>query len=424
MTKKATEKGKDRESASAGAGAVGAADKKPARGQASLDKQVEVVRTERFVEPAPAPAPPEPQPEPEPPEPFVCALCEDVGCEVCAPELDLYPEEELEPEPKKSEVDIILEEAAESESHKLIVYLLPNYKIDRRSDKAAELSYCTTIRPVTTDYLATVATHYGGGDYLFELYETGRGIVKRWHKSITKAVVEPAPALAPAVSAAVEQKSTSLKSELKRFRELAEDWHEIQALLNPNSSQTAAATPAAAPAPSLSTDERLLLLAEKRPELADKVIEKLLGPSESGSLIAEALKNPHETRSLIKDILGEVRFLFHPPQPNGSGNGNAGGQAAPAEPVDDLERALLVVVEDLKKNKRVGRAADVIDELLSKRPDLVVMFDRLINLEPAGLLAELSKYSGENLHEYGHAISFVENLRDALRPADVIEEEA
>lgn len=418
MTKKSAAKGKAETNGAAGAAAAVATEKKPARGPRGRDKEVEVIRTERFVEPALEPEPPEPLPEPDRPEPPYCLACEDEGCELCEPELMIGPaDEELEPEPKKSEVDIILEEAAESESHKLIVYLLPNYKIDRRADKAAELSYCTTIRPVTTDYLATVATHYGGGDYLFELYETGRGIIKRWHKSIAKPVVEPAPAPPAAVAPAAAAAPAGLKVELKRFREMAEEWHDISSLLNVNP-QTAAAPAAAAPAPALSTDERLLLLAEKRPELAERVVERLLGPTESAGIIAEALKHPAETRSLIKDILGELRYLFHPPP----GNGNGNGQAAPQEPTDDMERTLKIVVDDLKKNKRVGRAADVIDELLSKRPDLAGLFARLLDLEPLALLGELSKHSGENLHEYGHAISFVVNLRDALQPAEELEE--
>jgi hypothetical protein len=382
---------------------------------------VTVTRVEKFVEPAPEP------PEPDAPladyveMPPMCEECNDEGCDLCEPGLEI-----IERAPK-SELEIVVEEAASDPAHKLIVHLLVNYDIDRRTDKAAELAYCTTLQPVTIDYLAMVAKHFGAGVYLFELYEPGRGITKRWHKKIKGAVVEPPPALTPQV---VEPSiKGTVRTELKRLRDVAEELSDLRHLMGWDVQQTGApAAPAAPAAPEVDPLDRLLLKAAlDKPELSDRILERVLPASDTGGgglggLIAEAMKHPKEARELIQELAGAVRSAFAPLHGNGSGQGAPDASASPASSApttsaEDLERTLNVVVEDLKKNKRVGRAADAIDELMSKRPDLIEMFDKLLALEPAAMLAEFSQHANENLHEYGHALSFVINLRDALRPA-------
>lgn len=393
------------------------------------DKEVEIVRTEKYIEPVPVP---EPEPAAAEDESPYCAACNDEGCELCEPVFLLN-----EPEPVKSEVDIVLEEASSNPAHKLLVHHLPNFDIDHRTDKAAELSFCTTLQPVTLDYLATVAKHWGAGNYLFELYEPGKGITKRWHKKIKGAIAEPPPQSAAVVPQIVEvQPPGSLKSELKRLRSVAEDLQELRTMMGwdvQHSAPPAASSPAPAAAEVDPLDKLLLKAAMEKPELSDKILNRVLGESDAGGgiggIVAEAFKHPTETRAIISDVFREIRALIHPesvPPPGGNGAsepaaGSGGG--SPKSPEDELEITLNIVVADLKKNKRVGRAADAIDELLLKHPKFGEMFDKLLNLTPAGFVAELSAHSGESLAEYGHAIGFVENLCDALRPpVDVSEE--
>lgn len=417
MSTKAPKQIKGKKQSSADAAAVSEMVKPPVETPRTGEKNVRVTREETFTEPLPLPEPAEDEPAATlADEPF-CAACNDEGCDLCEPPLVFEPEPQ--PEPPKSDFEIILERAASDPAHKMMVFHLPNYEVDRRTDKAAELTYCTTLQPVTIDYLATVAHHFGGGHYLCELYAPGRGIVKRWHEAIKKAIVEPpAAAVAPVPEVLKPQNS---KSEITRLREVAEDLREIKEIMGWDTPPPSPAAPAATATAIAPLDELLLRAAVDKPELRDQILDRVLGQAEGGGggIIAEALKHPNEARALIKDLLGAVRSVFVPM----NGNGGAGGQPAAEEPADDLDRTLNVVVDDLKKNKRVGRAADEIDALLSKRPDLVDTFNKLLALEPAALLGELARHSGENLHEYGHALSFIINLRDALQPPDVVEGE-
>jgi hypothetical protein len=310
----------------------------------------------------------------------------------------------------------------------MMVFALPNFEVDKRADKAAELVYCTTLQPVTIDYLATVAHHFGGGHYLFELYEPGKGIVKRWHEGIKKAIVEPPPS-AVAVPVAEVQKSGTPKSEIKRLREVAEDLREIKEIMGWDAPPpVAVAAPVAAPSAVSSLDELLLKAAMDKPELSDKILNRLLGPSDDGGggFVAEIFKHPTEARALLNDFLREVRSIFAPAGAHTNGNGapaSQPGAAAPNEALNPLEKTLRIVINDLKKNRRPGRAADAIDDLLSQDPSLKDSLNGIFDSEPAALITQLSEYAKENLHEYGHAPVFITNLKAELRPAQPVEDE-
>jgi hypothetical protein len=110
---------------------------------------------------------------------------------------------------------------------------------------------------------------------------------------------------------------------------------------------------------------------------------------------------------------------------------SAGTQAQPqaARPPQNEQEAfqlmLHVVVSDLIKNKRVGRAADLIDELCIRFPTFATATQELCNAAPADMLAMVSQYSGRSdLATYGHALGYIESLQDELRRDDEQSEDA
>ncbi len=104
------------------------------------------------------------------------------------------------------------------------------------------------------------------------------------------------------------------------------------------------------------------------------------------------------------------------------------GAATPAQPqaarlpqneTEAFQLMLHVVVSDLIKNKRAGRAADLIDELCIRFPKFATTTQELCNAAPADMLAMVSQLSGRtDLQSYGHALGFIEGLQDELRRDD------
>lgn len=96
-------------------------------------------------------------------------------------------------------------------------------------------------------------------------------------------------------------------------------------------------------------------------------------------------------------------------------------QPQPAQPqtaADYFQLIIAVGVNDLTKNKRVGRLADLIEEARARCPDLVQPIDELIAASPAEVLALLEAQSGHNVASYGHALEWVGDLQSELSDDD------
>jgi hypothetical protein len=82
--------------------------------------------------------------------------------------------------------------------------------------------------------------------------------------------------------------------------------------------------------------------------------------------------------------------------------------------LDPQTETLRIIVTDLKFNKRAGRAADAVEELLAKQPDLKPQFEELLSQDDAVLLQQLSALAGEDLSQYGGALNYIAALKDEL----------
>ncbi len=113
-------------------------------------------------------------------------------------------------------------------------------------------------------------------------------------------------------------------------------------------------------------------------------------------------------------------------QPQSAGTPAQPQTARPPQNEQEAFQLMLhVVVSDLIKNKRVGRAADLIDELCIRFPTFATATQELCNAAPADMLAMVSQYSGRSdLATYGHALGYIENLQDELRRDDEQSEDA
>jgi hypothetical protein len=91
----------------------------------------------------------------------------------------------------------------------------------------------------------------------------------------------------------------------------------------------------------------------------------------------------------------------------------------PQNEQEAFQLMLHVVVSDLIKNKRVGNAADLIDELCRRFPKFATTTQELCNAAPADMLAMVSQFSQRSdLPSFGHALNWIENLQDELRRDD------
>ncbi len=100
----------------------------------------------------------------------------------------------------------------------------------------------------------------------------------------------------------------------------------------------------------------------------------------------------------------------------------AANAAAPAPPQSEGEAFQLILhvaVADMIRNKRVGRTADLIEEMCRRFPTLNATVDQLCALSPESALLALEHHAGRNdLAALGHGLDWVANLMDELRPGD------
>jgi hypothetical protein len=157
----------------------------------------------------------------------------------------------------------------------------------------------------------------------------------------------------------------------------------------------------------------------KNPAIAERVMSKLVGASSDAapeawyaSVAKELSRNPQ----LLNQGLGALQSMFKQPAAtptNGNGNGKPASQ--PQQQVDPITVTLVVIAEDLKKNKRVGRAADAIDELFLKMPEVRSQVEPFLLAPPNTLLAQLSQLVSEDLSTYSHGVAWIEDLQFEMR---------
>ncbi len=92
--------------------------------------------------------------------------------------------------------------------------------------------------------------------------------------------------------------------------------------------------------------------------------------------------------------------------------------SSPLAPDVLVESTMKLIVDDLKKNKRTGHAADAIDDLYMKLPELKTQLQPFFALPAPALLAELSQAAREDLLAYSHSIDWIESLQNEFTDAD------
>ncbi len=368
--------------------------------------QRERINYERTVEDVDAEEKGEPQAEPD------CALCNDEGCAACDGSALL----EIDPEPVKplSPLETLLKNLQGSTD--AVIYVI------RKADPVmlrgkfretceieqtkGQIPYEDTFTDPDSVALA-VQGIFGGGVYKLQIRQNGLPL-KTWTMTIAD-VPERKPAQPEVMPPEPPAKAVTIESELDELERTANRLHRLKSLMGWEAPPAANALP---PAPAENSDPTLaafLTLTEKNPTLAERFVDRFLPSEDKKSFVSDLLAHPQEALQLFQAAAMTVQSMFMRPngaQPNGQ---------APA-PLDPLQQTLAVVVNDLKHNRRVGRAVVTIEELLSSRPDLAPMFSQLLAAEPAALLAELSRFAGENLAEYEHAAEFISDLQDELRP--------
>jgi len=188
--------------------------------------------------------------------------------------------------------------------------------------------------------------------------------------------------------------------------------------------------PPAPPAAPSDPAESFLSQFEKFTEISERInpirerdasergwLDKILGTVEG---IAKATPRIAEIASpfITAAMMGAARPQQQPTAAAQTGAAGDTSQAAPAASGNPAQDALMIIVEDLKRNKRVGRAAYVIDELVTKQPEYAPMLKGFLQRPERDILIELSQLAGEDLTDYTHAESWIEDLRLELSDED------
>lgn len=169
----------------------------------------------------------------------------------------------------------------------------------------------------------------------------------------------------------------------------------------------------------------------------ERMLGRVMKLSDRVNPIREAER---ESRGVIGDVLDFARETLSNPQAAAliapalsklAGGAPSQQQGAPAQfasqPAQTQQQATLqtlsIIAEDLKRGRRVGRAADVVEELLTKFPALEAEVNGFLQQPAPDLLAALSAVAQEDLSTYSNALGFIESLQDELTPEDDTETE-
>jgi hypothetical protein len=183
-------------------------------------------------------------------------------------------------------------------------------------------------------------------------------------------------------------------------------------------------------------------------EQFEKQLETYKRLSEIVNPIREAREEGRSTLEKAMDTIGDlaravpdILALVKPMLPDkaqtmlaGMGMGDATAQQEPqptgapmpqqpataTQPANESEAFALILhvgVSDLIRNKRVGRTADLVEEMCRRFPTLNATIDQLCSLTPESALATLESYAQRtDLASLSHSVEWVMNLQDELRP--------
>lgn len=248
-------------------------------------KKVTVQRTERFIEPAASaasvPGAGATGPLAEEEEEWQdCPHCEGkFRAQAVAENGDYCPgcsrddfgelKDAESPRQEISEAEILLNEIADDDEYKLRVERLVDYHLNGHTDSRAKKEFCTTLTPVTLDYLDRIQAMFGGGNFWFTMYRKGSpGIVKAWHKSIANRAQPTAEETAPQTTAPAQ----SIAPQVDRLRVAVEKAvaTRIERILD-----DPPAPPAALPAAPVDEQAIVAQAIMARPEVIESVIRRV-----------------------------------------------------------------------------------------------------------------------------------------------------
>jgi hypothetical protein len=368
---------------------------------------------------------------------------------------------ENEPELVRGASEVFTEPYAEAqELGKLFFYLLPNYQVDRRYDKYVRQSTGITL-PHTDDYQEKFNLIASPGDYWVEL-RRGRKITgDGWMLSVPPRVrvAEPSPQPQPAPpllgqldelaarleriervlleGATVERDDDSLarrrrlrRRPVRRMRESESQPQQTtldiyresvererilyQQLISAKASQVQ----------TLDEDDRGLTYILKNPSIKNKIQSAVaefidVEPPDWKTELVRGLVD--QSAQIIPAVQTMIAQQISPPSDGNAQAAANGHQQVQSAPVDPVQQTLSIIVNDLKRNRRVGRAADSVEDLYLKRPDSEAQIAPLLALPAAGLIAQLSQFAGNDLTTYSHAVAWIEDLQAELSPDEDLE---
>jgi hypothetical protein len=308
-------------------------------------------------------------------------------------------------------------------------------EIFRVGDEADEPEYLNTI-PAHVDVRRFVKHNYGDGDYLIKSRIGGRFKGEReLHIELTPDEAETVeaeddldePDIAPSlaqddlvklvaatVSATLDAREKSQRVAqpapvdpfefVERSLEIEEKMRERSARNNPPAPQAA------------DPSENFLNMLDKFSAIAERIapIRESDREGSSGvlsglaSVIREVATHGSSLIPLLPALVQQVQVAT-----NGTAQMNGHQQVRPAS-VDPVRATLALITNDLKKNKRIGRAADAVEDLYLKLPGSEAHVAPLFVLPTADLLAQLSQFAGEDLTGYSHAAAWLGSLQDEL----------
>jgi hypothetical protein len=127
------------------------------------------------------------------------------------------------------------------------------------------------------------------------------------------------------------------------------------------------------------------------------------------SLVREVAPHAKSLLPMLPSLLPQTAQTPSPPQavPNSQ-------RQSPQQP-DPVTATFAIVIDGLRKNKRVGASADAIEELITKMPEMKEQIEPALLAPTSVLLEQLSQFAGEDLSAYTHSIDWVEDLKDELK---------
>jgi hypothetical protein len=164
--------------------------------------------------------------------------------------------------------------------------------------------------------------------------------------------------------------------------------------------------------------QTLARLAETDTELRAKLVEHVFPEKDAGGLAGlarEAFANPEGAKEFLEagaSIL-QMALGFFMPNAQPATGGNALQQQG-----NPLQQTLSIIVNDLKRNRRVGRSADAIEDLIRRSPEVALPLQQTLEKSDAEVVADISQVAREDLTAYTHAVGWIAKLRLELTGED------